>query len=93
MKEKTKEMADQVGAVYPTLLLGRNDGVLFTETELETFVELVVAHKAEVALAEAYRCGVEAGAVEEREACAKWLDFYDGPNGRRAEAIRERGTT
>ena len=26
----------------------------------------------------------------EREACAKWLDFYDGPNGRRAEAIRAR---
>ena len=29
-------------------------------------------------------------AAHEREACAKWLDFYDGPNGRRAEAIRER---
>ena len=29
-------------------------------------------------------------AAAEREACAKWLDFYDGPNGRRAEAIRER---
>lgn len=26
----------------------------------------------------------------EREACAKWLDFYDGPNGRRAKGIRER---
>ena len=61
MKEKTKEMADQVGAVYPTLLLGRHDGVLFTETELETFVELVAAHKAEVALAEAYRCGYRGG--------------------------------
>ena len=43
MKEKTKEMADAVGAVYPTLFLGRHDGVLFTETELETFVELVAA--------------------------------------------------
>ena len=72
MKEKTKEMADQVGAVYPTLFLGRHDGVLFTETELETFVELIRA--------------------AEREACAKWLDFYDGPNGRRAEAIRARKT-
>ena len=70
MKEKTKEMADQVGAVYPTLFLGRHDGVLFTETELETFVALVAAHKAEIALAEAYRCGYEAGAVAEREACA-----------------------
>ena len=32
-------------------------------------------------------------AAAEREACAKWLDFYDGPNGRRAEAIRARGNT
>ena len=70
MKEKTKELADSVGAVYPVLFMGRHDGVLFTETELETFANLVAAH--------------------EREACAKWLDFYDGPNGRRAEAIRER---
>ena len=47
MKEKTKEMADAVGAVYPTLFLGRHDGVLFTETELETFVELVAAAERE----------------------------------------------
>ena len=47
MKEKTKEMADQVGAVYPTLFLGRHDGVLFTETELETFVNLVAAAERE----------------------------------------------
>ena len=47
MKEKTKELADSVGAVYPTLLLGRHDGVLFTETELETFVELVAAAERE----------------------------------------------
>ena len=62
-------------------------------TDLEAFADLIAAHKAEVITAEAYRCGVEAGAVAEREACAKWLDFYDGPNGRRAEAIRARGTT
>ena len=47
MKEKTKELADSVGAVYPTLFLGRHDGVLFTETELETFVELVAAAERE----------------------------------------------
>jgi hypothetical protein len=47
MKEKTKELADSVGAVYPTLLLGRHDGVLFTETELETFVELIRAAERE----------------------------------------------
>jgi hypothetical protein len=43
MKERTKELADTVGAVYPHLFLGRHDGVVFTETELETFVELVAA--------------------------------------------------
>ena len=47
MKEKTKKLADSVGAVYPTLFLGRHDGVLFTETELETFVELVAAAERE----------------------------------------------
>jgi len=47
MKEKTKELADSVGAVYPSLFLGRHDGVLFTETELETFVELVAAAERE----------------------------------------------
>ena len=51
MKEKTKEMADQVGAVYPTLFLGRHDGVLFTETELETFVNLVAAAEREACAA------------------------------------------
>jgi hypothetical protein len=43
MKDKTKELADSVGAVYPVLFMGRSDGVLFTETELETFVALVAA--------------------------------------------------
>ena len=38
--------------------------------ELGRFIDLVAAHKAEVALAEAYRCGHEAGAAAEREACA-----------------------
>ena len=61
MKEKTKEMADQVGAVYPTLLLGRHDGVLFTETELETFVELIRA-------AEREACA---------EVCKKHADVYE----------------
>ena len=47
MKDKTKELADSVGAVYPVLFMGRHDGVLFTETELETFVELVAAAERE----------------------------------------------
>ena len=104
MKEKTKEMADQVGAVYPTLFLGRHDGVLFTETELETFVGLVAAHKAEIITAEAYRCGHEAGAAHEREACAKvcegriggavkddqWWRGFRSAMAQCAEAIRAR---
>jgi hypothetical protein len=47
MKDKTKELADSVGAVYPVLFMGRHDGVLFTEMELETFVELVAAAERE----------------------------------------------
>ena len=61
MKEKTKEMADQVGAVYPMLFFGRHDGVLFTETELETFVELIRA-------AEREACA---------EVCKKHADVYE----------------
>ena len=51
MKEKTKELADSVGAVYPVLFMGRHDGVLFTETELETFVELIRAAEREACAA------------------------------------------
>lgn len=40
----------------------------------ERFANLVAAHKAEVALAEAYRCGYEAGVVAEREEIAKLAD-------------------
>jgi hypothetical protein len=47
MKAKTKELADSVGAVYPVLFMGRHDGVLFTEAELETFVDLVAAAERE----------------------------------------------
>ena len=47
MKEKTKELTDSVGAVHPVLFMGRHDGVLFTEMELETFVALVAAAERE----------------------------------------------
>ena len=90
MKEKTKEMADQVGAVYPTLFLGRHDGVLFTETELETFVNLVAA-------AEREACAklVEPGKEHRRD--ARW-GYIGGNEGvelldKCAAAIRERVTT
>lgn len=35
--------------------------------ELERFISLIAAHKAEVITAEAYRCGVEAGAAAVQE--------------------------
>lgn len=65
----------------------------------ERFANLVAAHKAEVALAEAYRCGYEAGAVAEREVCAKLCESRQTPgtgsvailNGA-ADAIRARTT-
>ena len=58
------------------------------------FANLVAAHKTKVALAEAYRCGVEAGAVAEREACAKLCEAQDEYGWQQyADAIRARGTT
>ena len=63
---------------------------------LHGFANLVAAHKAEVALAEAYRCGYEAGVVAEREACAKaaFYGYYIDLDGEEiAAAIRARGTT
>jgi len=65
-------------------------------SELERFANLVAAHKAEVALAEAYRCGYEAGVAAEREACAKVCDDLIGTRAMAvhcADAIRARGTT
>ena len=42
MNKRIKELAEQVGAVQNVLAMGRHDGVLFTETELEKFAELIV---------------------------------------------------
>ena len=42
------------------------DGRKSIDKQLKDFANLVAAHKAEIALAEAYRCGVEAGADELR---------------------------
>ena len=52
---------------------------------LERFANLVAAAKAEVALAEAYRCGYEVGAAAEREAIPKLAML--------AKAIRMRSQT
>ena len=64
---------------------------------LMRFANLAAAAKAEVALAEAYRCGNEAGAAAERESCAELCDDLDDdlPDGlagwQFGEAIRARG--
>ena len=42
MNQRIQQLAEQVGAVQNVLAMGRHDGVLFTETELERFVGLVV---------------------------------------------------
>ena len=42
MNERIKTFAEQVGAVQNVLAMGRHDGVLFTETELKRFAELIV---------------------------------------------------
>lgn len=45
------------------------------------------------ARAELWLKRINEAVAAEREECAKWLDFYDGPNCRRAEAIRARTTS
>ena len=42
MNERIQKLAEQVGAVQNVLAMGRHDGVLFTETELEKFAKLIV---------------------------------------------------
>ncbi len=80
MKEKTKELADSVGAVYPVLFMGRHDGVLFTETELETFVALVAEHERE-----------ECAKLAEKTICDKHIPTGVSIYGTRAaKAIRAR---
>ena len=49
MNERIKELAVQVGAVQNVLAMGRHDGVLFTETELEKFAELIIRECADIA--------------------------------------------
>lgn len=90
-KEEIIKLAREAGIhVYPEF-----------EASFERFAALVAAHKTEVAIAEAYRCGHEAGVIEEREECAKLCEelnakdtsyYRDESNGIEcAAAIRNRG--
>ena len=70
------------------------DGNFSGNDDLFAFANLIAAHKTEVALAEAYRCGVEAGGVAEREACAKLCEAQDEYGWQQyAAAIRARSQT
>jgi len=42
MNDRIRELMEEVGAVRNVLAMGRHDGVLFTESELEKFAELIV---------------------------------------------------
>ena len=66
-KDEIIQMAREAGLPMPWI----SDSGVLNWTDLKAFADLIAAHKAEVITAEAYRCGHEAGAVEEREACAK----------------------
>ena len=51
------------------------------------------SYTSEMLLAETYRCGFEAGAVAEREACAAMFDDHNVWDEEVGERIRARGTT
>ena len=75
----------------------RDDGHRFEFSEykyLEHFANLVAAHKAEVALAEAYRCGYRAG-MEAAAVICENLPMQQDRDVRDecATAIRARGNT
>jgi hypothetical protein len=90
-KDDIIKMAQKAGLVID----GNNSG----DDDLLAFAHLVAAHKAEVITAEAYRCGVLAGAEAEREACAKECEHTSLRMGSEwmaahcAAAIRARGNT
>jgi hypothetical protein len=50
MNDQIRQLAEQVGAVRNVLAMGRHDGVLFTEYELEKFAELIVKECVHVAV-------------------------------------------
>ncbi len=63
MNQRIRELAEQVGAVQNVLAMGRHDGVLFTETELERFVELIVQECCEVAHCNFHVDGLTLGGI------------------------------
>jgi hypothetical protein len=87
-REESIRMAWEAGAAYDEGL------TYFEQSDLQRFANLVAAHKAEVALAEAYRCGYKDGMEAAALVCEKTDDGtpYNLAN-ECAAAIRARGTT
>ena len=73
MNERIKELAEQVGAVQNVLAMGRHDGVLFTETELEKFAELIVRECADICMEMATKCAGSPGNGALAEDCANYI--------------------
>jgi hypothetical protein len=92
------EMAKQAGIIA---VHTEGDGHWYQQfVALEAFAKLVAAkHDPKIAIADAYRAGVDSGIAAEREACAKVCDelhwpWHMGDNSgpkECAEAIRTRG--
>ena len=82
------ELSKQVGAVQNVLAMGRHDGVLFTETELEKFAELVAAQEREECAALCFSIWNEWLDTPEED---RYKVLYDAEDC--ATAIRARGTT
>ncbi len=78
---------------------GFNPQSLFMKSKLEAFAKLVAAkHDPKIAIADAYRAGVDSGIAAEREACAKVCEWYSVSKRANvnyseecAKAIRSRG--
>ena len=98
MTHELIEMARQAGATE----IGHEPPAFhFYLEDLEAFAKLVAAkHDPKIAIADAYRAGVDSGIAAEREACAKLCEESSHPFGYAnltaevcAKAIRARGNT
>ena len=89
-KEELIRMALEAGMPMAWI----SDSGVLNWTDLKRFANLVAAHKAEVALAEAYRCGYKAG-MEAAAVICENLPVQQDRDVRDecAAAIRARGNT
>jgi hypothetical protein len=89
-KEELIRMALEAGMPMAWI----SDSGVLNWTDLKRFANLVAAHKAEVALAEAYRCGYKAGMEAAAVICENLAMQQDRDvRDECAAAIRARGNT